>query len=265
MGQVLGIVYRTVATHLTKKTGYTKTTAHTGAGTLIQPVHGELQITPRWVVRRVHGNSVASQNDRPRHHVWQSPRVVDRRVTYERAGDCTTRQFNAHNTETRTVCYPWHPWYGHTVTVRASVVRRDRAIYRCQLEPDAFVKSLEIPQWMFDPVLCAAMCQQEMPVVNGEALLHLKVLLAQAAVSVGSAVVQHQSHCTSTRGETDATQPRSTSDRSIRPISSAPNSARLAHVAGPGKAASCKTSGANVSRTSTAALSCRRTGPGGGR
>ena len=90
----------------------------------------------------------------------------------------TTEQFNAHNTDTRKVCYSWHPWYGHTVTVRASVVRRDRAIFRCQLEPDAFVKSLEIPQWMFDPVLCAAMCQQEMPVVNGKALLQLKALLA---------------------------------------------------------------------------------------
>jgi hypothetical protein len=36
MGKVLGIVYRTIATHLTKKAGYTKTTAHTGAVTLIQ-------------------------------------------------------------------------------------------------------------------------------------------------------------------------------------------------------------------------------------
>ena len=36
MGQVPGIVYRVVATHLIKKAGYTKTTAHTGAVTLIQ-------------------------------------------------------------------------------------------------------------------------------------------------------------------------------------------------------------------------------------
>ena len=36
MGQVLGIVYRAIATHLTKKAGYTKTTAQTGAVTLIQ-------------------------------------------------------------------------------------------------------------------------------------------------------------------------------------------------------------------------------------
>ena len=36
MGQVLGIVYRVIATHLIKKAGYTRTTAHTGAVTLIQ-------------------------------------------------------------------------------------------------------------------------------------------------------------------------------------------------------------------------------------
>lgn len=36
MGKVLGIVYRTLATHLTKKAGFTKRSAQTGAVTLIQ-------------------------------------------------------------------------------------------------------------------------------------------------------------------------------------------------------------------------------------
>ena len=36
MGKVLGIVYRTIATHLIQKAGYTRTTANTGAVTLIQ-------------------------------------------------------------------------------------------------------------------------------------------------------------------------------------------------------------------------------------
>ena len=34
MGKVLGIVYRAIATHLTRKAGYTKATARTGAVTL---------------------------------------------------------------------------------------------------------------------------------------------------------------------------------------------------------------------------------------
>ncbi len=36
MGKVLGIVYRTIATHLTRKAGYTKASAQAGAVTLIQ-------------------------------------------------------------------------------------------------------------------------------------------------------------------------------------------------------------------------------------
>jgi len=36
MGQVLGIVYRVIATHLVKKAGYTHHTARTGAVTHIQ-------------------------------------------------------------------------------------------------------------------------------------------------------------------------------------------------------------------------------------
>ncbi len=36
MGKALGIVYRTIATYLTHKAGYTKSTAHAGAVTLIQ-------------------------------------------------------------------------------------------------------------------------------------------------------------------------------------------------------------------------------------
>jgi hypothetical protein len=44
MGKVLGIVYRTIATHMTLKAGYTKTTAQTGAVTLIQCFGGSLNL-----------------------------------------------------------------------------------------------------------------------------------------------------------------------------------------------------------------------------
>ena len=44
MGKVLGIVYRTIATHMTRKAGYTKTTAQTGAVTLIQCFGGSLNL-----------------------------------------------------------------------------------------------------------------------------------------------------------------------------------------------------------------------------
>ena len=44
MGKALGIVYRTIATHLTRKAGYTKSTAHAGAVTLIQRFGGALNL-----------------------------------------------------------------------------------------------------------------------------------------------------------------------------------------------------------------------------
>ncbi len=42
MGKVLGIVYQAIATHLIRKAGYTRTTAQTGAVTLIQRFGGAL-------------------------------------------------------------------------------------------------------------------------------------------------------------------------------------------------------------------------------
>ena len=42
MGKVLGIVYRAIATHLTRKAGCTKTTAQAGSVTLIQCFGGAL-------------------------------------------------------------------------------------------------------------------------------------------------------------------------------------------------------------------------------
>ena len=46
MGKVLGIVYRTLATHITKKAGYNKQTAQTGAVTLIQRFGSALTKSP---------------------------------------------------------------------------------------------------------------------------------------------------------------------------------------------------------------------------
>ena len=181
------------------------------------------------------------------------------------ATDGTTLQFNAHNTETRTVCYPWHPWYGHTVAIRAARAKRDQAICHCQLEHDVRLKSLEIPQWMLDPAICTAMRRRETPVVSSEALLNLKALLVHTTVCGDSAVVQNQSHSMSTKGETDATHPRATTEVSTRPISPTPTRGRLANVAGTRKAASRETSGATASRAPAATVPCPRKGRGGGR
>jgi hypothetical protein len=46
MGQVLGIVYRVIATHLIKKAGFTRKVAQTGAVTLIQRFGSALTKSP---------------------------------------------------------------------------------------------------------------------------------------------------------------------------------------------------------------------------
>ncbi len=45
MGKALSIVYRAICTHITRKAGHTKTTAHTGAVTLIQRFGSALNLT----------------------------------------------------------------------------------------------------------------------------------------------------------------------------------------------------------------------------
>jgi hypothetical protein len=46
MGKVLGIVYRTLATHIIHKAGFSKSSAHTGAVTLIQRFGSALTKSP---------------------------------------------------------------------------------------------------------------------------------------------------------------------------------------------------------------------------
>ena len=66
MGRVLGIVYRVIATQLTHKAGYIKTTAHTGAVTLIQRfgsalnlnIHFHMLFLDGVYVDRTHGSGM---------------------------------------------------------------------------------------------------------------------------------------------------------------------------------------------------------------
>ena len=83
----------------------------------------------------------------------------------------TTRQLNAHITEIKEVYYPWHPWHGRTVTIHAVLVKRNQTVCQCSLEPNEPAKASEVPHWMLERVVCAAMPLQAMPVASGAALL----------------------------------------------------------------------------------------------
>ena len=70
IGQVLGIVYRTIATHLTHKAGYTKATAQAGAVTLIQHFGGALNANIHFHTLFLDGIYVDGVNGSPARFRW---------------------------------------------------------------------------------------------------------------------------------------------------------------------------------------------------
>ena len=93
---------------------------------------------------------------------------------------CTTRQRNTHNTESREVRYPWHPWCGRTVTVYEALTKGGHAVCWCGFDDQRNGRSLEVPTWMFDPSTCDHLRLDGTPTVSWQALLELKVLLETA-------------------------------------------------------------------------------------
>ena len=92
------------------------------------------------------------------------------------AAGCTTRQHNAHITESRVIRYPWHPWYGRSVVVVRVSEKREQPVFRCAPEMDA-MRSIEVPQWMFDAAVCCRMTLAPTGSVCIQALRELARLL----------------------------------------------------------------------------------------
>ena len=91
MGKVLGIVYRTIATHLIKKAGLTHATGQTGAVTLIQRFGSALNLNIHF---DVHGgtNAAGAGMRRSGPHVVSGWRVCHRRGMPCVFGACSRRQ-----------------------------------------------------------------------------------------------------------------------------------------------------------------------------
>jgi len=65
MGKVLGVIYRTIATHLTHKAGFTKPLARTGAVTLIQRFGGALNLNIHFHMLFLDGVFIGGANGQP--------------------------------------------------------------------------------------------------------------------------------------------------------------------------------------------------------
>lgn len=87
----------------------------------------------------------------------------------------TTRQ-NAHGTELE-VCYRWHPWFGHRVTLVRKLQKRTSDSVHVELERAGRSRLLELPSWMLDRAACAAMELRSEPRVECAHLRSLRELL----------------------------------------------------------------------------------------
>jgi hypothetical protein len=140
----------------------------------------------------------------------------------------TNRQHNTHSTESREVCYPWHPWYGRAVWVYETLVKSGQPVFRCGTEENHDARYL-VPQWMFDSAVCCRMHKATVPVVGCEALRDLKALL-QFPPDRG-VVLQAQHRSSLSQGGADANAPEPIESCSVATVSSTPSQSVLAGTA----------------------------------
>jgi hypothetical protein len=114
----------------------------------------------------------------------------------------TTRQRNTHNTESREVRYPWHPWFGRMVTVYEAVTKGGHSLCRCGVDDQRNARSVEVPAWMFEPAACDHLRLTATPFVDCQALIELKAVLQMA---LWADVLQAPHHSLTTPGGADAT------------------------------------------------------------
>jgi hypothetical protein len=163
MGKALGIVYRTISKHISKKAGYTKTTAHTGAVTLIQRFSSALNLIVHlhmlyldgvYVEDNKYGSAMRFQwvkaptNEelsRLTHTIAKCiGRYLERQGLLER--DAEHSYLNANTIEDEQD--PMHQLLGSSVTYRIAVgPRRGRKVFTLQTlpasDPDEWVGNVD--------------------------------------------------------------------------------------------------------------------------
>jgi hypothetical protein len=92
----------------------------------------------------------------------------------------TTQQQNTHIRTLRAICYPWHPWHGRTVWVRAELVRHGQAVAYCSLEDVQTCRVLEVPLWMLELATCSRTRISKPGFASAQSLRELKEILQSA-------------------------------------------------------------------------------------
>jgi ribosomal protein S27E len=148
MGQVLGIVYRVIAMHLIKKAGFKKSTAHTGAVTLIQRFGSALNLNIHFHMLFLDGVYPNAETDSPLQFHWvKAPTshelTLRTHVIAERIGRFLGRQGllerDAENDYLSSAAVdddPLHQLLGHSITYRIAVgSQQGRKVFTLQILP----------------------------------------------------------------------------------------------------------------------------------
>jgi hypothetical protein len=130
MGEVLSIVYRVIATHLIMKAGFTITTAHTGAVTLIQRFGSALNLNIHFHMLFLDGVYLSGNADTPPRFRWvkaptsnkltqltraiaeRTGRYLERKGLLERDTEKSYLELNAVDDDTM------YQLLGHSITYR---------------------------------------------------------------------------------------------------------------------------------------------------
>jgi ribosomal protein S27E len=148
MSEVLGIVYRVIATHLIEKAGHTKATAQTGAVTLIQRFGSALNLNIHFHMLFLDGVYLSDNADTPPRFHWVkaptsnelsqlTPRMAERIGRFlERQGLLERDIENSHLDLGAVDEDPMHTLLGHSITYRIAVgPQQGRKVFTLQTLP----------------------------------------------------------------------------------------------------------------------------------
>jgi hypothetical protein len=91
-------------------------------------------------------------------------------------------------------------WQLRQVAVRGVRIRNGRRVLSCTVDDDHWFPVLDIPEWMFDAVVCDRLEQAEAARVNIGTLRRLQVLLGSIKPTAKEVVLQDQHHSRIQRG-----------------------------------------------------------------
>jgi hypothetical protein len=132
MGKVLGIVYRILATHIIHKAGFSKSSAHTGAVTLIQRFGSALNLNVHFHMLYLDGVYAEDAYGKVRFHRIKAPTVdelgvlvhrISQRVAkfLERRGFLESDEENSYLTLETSDDEAMQQLHGHSITYRIAI------------------------------------------------------------------------------------------------------------------------------------------------